>query len=384
MTGPMSDPDTGGTRPLPSPGPNGPVRRLRPSHHRHRQWAIPLGKIAGIRISLHLTFFLLVLLVVVAEAQPGGLGVVGGLVWLVLLFACVLVHELAHSVLARAKGAHVRSIVLLPIGGVSQIDHMPEGWSDEFAIALVGPLASIGLAALFFAASAATGSRLVPIEIWSGPLLPRMAWTNLVLGLFNMLPAFPLDGGRVFRAALERRHDVRWATRRAATVGRWLGFAMVVVGFLWDFWLAIIGLFVVLAATAEAQATMARAVLQGVAVRDLMRTRVATLDARTPLASVGPGWWSAQQVITQDGRYVGMAEPADLQRRDAPGASVGDVTDREAPGLPADADVGRSALDQLIESGYRALPVVEDGAVIGVLVLDDVASWLTKHPPAER
>ncbi|HVX22231.1 MAG TPA: site-2 protease family protein [Acidimicrobiales bacterium] len=354
-------------------------RRLRSSHHRHRRWALPLGRIAGIRISVHVTFFFLVALVALVEAEPGGLGVGGGLVWLAILFACVLAHELAHSLVAIAKGATVRSIVLLPIGGVSEIEHLPERWSDELAVAVVGPLTNVVLAVLAGAAAVGLGQHLLPVELWSGALLPRLAWTNLLLGAFNLLPAYPLDGGRVLEAVLERRHGFQWATHRAASIGRWLGAAMALLGLVWNLWFIVIGLFVVFSATVEEQAATVRGRLRGVPVRQLMRAPVHTLDAAEPLAEVGPYWKAVPQVVTSDGRYVGMVEPVDLDDRSD--GRVGDVTDRAATALDPAADIGRSALDQLLGSGYPVLAVVADGKVVGVLVLADVVAYLDNRTP---
>jgi Zn-dependent protease len=341
-----------------------------------------MGRVAGISISVHVTFFILVVLFAVAEAQPGGLGVFGGLLWLVLIFACVLAHELAHSLVARSKGCVVRAIVLLPIGGVSQIERMPEEWSDELAIAAAGPLASLALAVLAGLGAAATGARLWPINLYGGPLLARLAWLNVLLGMFNLLPAFPMDGGRVLRAALERRHSVEVATRLAARVGRMLGVAMAVVGLFWDFWLIIIGAFVFIAATQEERVTTFHQWLRGVRVCDLMRSGVTTIEADQP-AGQAAGWWSGPQVVTLDGRYYGLADGAAL-RAAGPGRRVGEFVDREAPTLSPSEDLGRSGLDELVSSGYRALAVVDGTTVVGVLMVDDIETWLRRRTPARQ
>jgi len=338
------------------------------------KWSWPLGRVAGIRISIHVTFFLLVVIFAMAEAQPGGLGVFGGLLWLILIFACVLIHELAHSVLARTKGAEVRDIVLLPIGGVSLIEKMPERWSDELAVAAVGPLASFGLAVLAAGAGVAFGARFWPINLYGGALLPRLAWLNLLLGAFNLLPAFPLDGGRVLRAWLERRQSVQSATQQAARIGRALGVVLAVVGLFFDFWLIIIGAFIFIAATQEERSTTVHQWLRGTQVADLMRRSVTTVDALQPAAQAA-SWWSGPQVVTFDGRYYGLAGATALSSA-APGALLADVTDRDAPTLSPTADIGQTGLDDLVRSGYQALAVVDGTSVVGVLVLDDVMNWI--------
>lgn len=350
--------------------------------HRTFGWSLPIGRVAGIRISVHLTFFLLLALVAWAGTEPGGGGVVNAVAWLLALFACVVVHELAHSLLARRKGAKVRSITLLPIGGVSEIEQMPERWSDELAIAVVGPLASIGLAALAALLAALTGAHLLPVRLYEGSWLARLAWVNLLLGMFNLVPAFPLDGGRVLRAALERRRDLVTATRIAATVGRVLGSLMVLAGLLWDFWLVLIGIFVMIGAGQEQRATIVHARLRGLRVEQLMRRGVSTLDAHQPLSTFRGWWLSGPQIVTVDGRYAGLVDGDRLGVGD-PHWTVGDITDREAPYLRPEEDIGQSALDRLTSSGYPLLAVVDGTAVVGTLSTHDVVDWLettATHP----
>ncbi len=337
------------------------------------RWSLPLGSVAGIRVTVHLSFFILVLLVVVDASQPGGLGIASGLLWLILIFASVLIHELAHSLLAQAKGAVVRCITLLPIGGVSQIEGMPQRWADELAIAAVGPLASIGLALLAAVASIFTGAHLLTVNIYGGALLPRLAWLNLILGLFNLLPAFPLDGGRVLRAALQRRYSLELATRMAALAGRIIGAVMVVVGLTWDVWLILVGAFVIFGAAQEEAATIAHVRLQGRKVRQFMWTSILTIDARQPLPLADRDR-RGTDVVTLDGRYFGLADAGALKHTGT--AVVADVTDQEAPVLAPEEDLGTSALDRLIASGYPALPVLDEGRLVGVLVADDVSGWL--------
>ena len=151
--------------------------------------------------------------------RVGGLGVVGGLAWLAIVFGCIVVHELAHSLVARRRGALVREIVLLPIGGVSRLENLPESPSDELAIAIVGPAASVALAGAAALAEVALRQPLLPVDLAGGPLLARLVWFNLIIAGFNLLPAFPLDGGRVFRAVLERRYDLERATHLARASG---------------------------------------------------------------------------------------------------------------------------------------------------------------------
>ena len=223
---------------------------------RASRWSLPIVRVAGIEIRIHATFLILVALFAFGSSARGGPGVVGGLLWLALIAACVVVHELAHSIVAIHRGATVREIVLLPIGGVSKLENLPETPRDEFAIAIAGPLASFGIAALGAAIAGLFGQSLLPVDLYGGPILHKVVWFNLIVGAFNLLPAFPLDGGRVLRSLLERRFDLERATRQAARIGRIVALAMMAIGLFADWWLVFIGVFVYFGAAAEEAATI--------------------------------------------------------------------------------------------------------------------------------
>jgi Zn-dependent protease len=233
----------------------GPDMQRRPgtpiSGHGH---SLPIGRIAGIPIRLHWTFVLLIGFVVLADWSAGGAVVMAGLVWIGALFSFVVAHEISHCLVARRRGATVEGILLLPIGGLSQLTRMPEAPDDELAVAIVGPLTSLGIGVTVMAAGFMAGSRLWPPTLFAGDWWARLAWLNLLLGAFNLLPALPMDGGRVLRAALARRRSKLEATLLAGRVARYLAGAMVVVGLFYDVWLVLIGLFVLLGANAEEQA----------------------------------------------------------------------------------------------------------------------------------
>ena len=262
-----------------------PDARIRP----HR-WSLVVARVWSIDIRVHVSFLVLVALFVVAAPEPGALGVLWSLLWLVVVFGSVVVHELAHCVVARRRGATVHEIMLFPLGGISKLERLPENASDEFAVAVVGPLTSLGLGVGAAVLCFATGGRLVPIDLVTGAWLARIAWLNLILGVFNLLPAFPLDGGRVFRSLLERRLDLLSATRVATRTGHFLALLFVAVGILVDPWLVLIGAFVYFGASAEEAATIIHVRLEGHRVREVMRAGVSSgsapdlaVDIDTPL-----------------------------------------------------------------------------------------------------
>lgn len=232
--------------------PSGPPRGGTPvPGHGH---SLLIGRVAGIPLRVHWTFPLLLVLVVVADWSSGRAVVVAGLLWILALFAFVVAHELSHCVVARRRGATVLGILLIPLGGISQLAAMPEDPADELAVAVVGPLTSLALGVALLVVGGLAGSRIWPPTLFAGSWWARLAWLNLLLGAFNFLPALPMDGGRVLRAALARHRSKLEATLAAGRVARYLAVTMMVVGFFYDFWLLLIGIFVYLGARAEEEA----------------------------------------------------------------------------------------------------------------------------------
>jgi Zn-dependent protease len=215
-----------------------------------------VATVAGVDIRIHATFLLLVALVAMGSSTTGGPGPVAGVLWLAALFVCVVVHELAHSLVAIRYGIPILEIELLPIGGISKMERSPEDPRVELRIAVAGPAASVALG--IFLASTALLARVPiwPPTIYDGSFLVRLAWVNLLLAAFNLLPALPLDGGRVLRAFLEERTDRQHATQVAARVGRMLASAMIALGLFFDIWLLMIGVFVYFGSRAEEMAAV--------------------------------------------------------------------------------------------------------------------------------
>jgi len=260
-----------------------------------------LGTIAGVRVGINWSVLVIVALLVVGlaagqlpEAYPGRSGLeyaLAGLVGAVLFLASLLAHELAHAVIARRNGVDVESIVLWLLGGVAQLKGEPPTPGADFRIAVVGPLTSLALAVVFGAAgglASLLGAEGLPVGV-----LAYLAATNLLLAVFNLLPAAPLDGGRVLRAVLWRwRGQREQAAVTAARAGQVFGFALVGLGLLQvlvgagfgGLWLALIGWFVVNAATAEEQQARVGSRLSGMRVGDIMARTPVVADADMSLA----------------------------------------------------------------------------------------------------
>jgi Zn-dependent protease len=305
--------------------------------------------------------------------------------WIVALFASVTVHELSHCAVARRKGLEVRDIVLLPIGGVSEISGMPGEPRTERDVAIAGPLASIALAALFALLAFATGGHLWPAALFTGSWFARLAWLNLLLAGFNLVPALPMDGGRVLRAVLAGRRDEVFATRVAAGVAQVLGAAMIGIGILVDWWLALVGAFVLMGATAERRAAGVRSAMRQLRVGDLMARDQTTVPPAVTVHEVGS--WLAMYPgraipVVDAGRYVGIVGAEDLAGATS-WSPVGSVCDRAAPVLDAADLAYPRAFEAFSQSGRDQLVVTWMGEPVGVLYSATLAA-VARPPVAGR
>ncbi|MBO0756742.1 MAG: site-2 protease family protein, partial [Bradyrhizobiaceae bacterium] len=284
-------------------------------------WSVNIGSIAGTAIRIHITFLIFLAWIFAASWASGGAAAAwSGLAFLILLFACVLAHEFGHILTARAFGVPTPDVTLLPIGGVARLERIPEAPWEEFLIAIAGPLVNVviavGLAAL-------TGADLSPqhlaaVESSKVSLVDRLAEVNLFLALFNMIPAFPMDGGRVLRALLAIRLGHVRATEVAAMIGQAFAFLLGFAGLLWNPLLIFIAIFVYLAAASEAQLVTVRAMARGVPVSAAMMTEFATLTPDEHIdAAVETLLRTSQSefpVIDPSHQIVGLLGRADMIR----------------------------------------------------------------------
>ena len=259
-----------------------------------RSWSVSAGRIFGIEVRIHITFLFLLIFVWMTESAPhgtvAGAVIPRGLALVAVIFGCVILHELGHALAARNSGLSAKSIILLPIGGLTMLDESkapekalsaPFIWKRDIGIAIAGPLAS------FLVAGVAAGIVLAvapEINLWMKPavhsnhLLRSFVWVNFYLGLLNLLPAYPLDGGRVLRDLFSRRMDLGQATRRAITIGQTLATLLMLVGMMKDLWLTLVGVFVFFGAQLEERSAIFHSVLERVRLEDVMLTDFATLS----------------------------------------------------------------------------------------------------------
>jgi Zn-dependent protease/CBS domain-containing protein len=247
------------------------------------KYSFKIGSAWGIPIELHLTFILLiaaVFIIAIPTQQFYTFTIV------LFLFAFVVFHELAHSIIARHYEIKVRKIILYPIGGVSEIDEIPDNPAQEWRMAVAGPLTSIILGVAILAVSLTISTQQFTLYTFStitGNFLTDIATLNILLGIFNLIPAFPMDGGRVFRALLAERLKYSDATRYAVYLGKIFGIAMLLIGFVYNFFLILVGIFVYIGASEEAEQTIISTTLAGVRVKDVMRSEIGSVNPQQNL-----------------------------------------------------------------------------------------------------
>ncbi|MFO0908713.1 MAG: site-2 protease family protein [Isosphaeraceae bacterium] len=348
-------------------------------------WSWRIGKVAGIPIYMHWTFLILIAWVIMGEVARGSdlAQTTAGVLFALALFGCVVLHELGHALAARRFGIPTLDITLLPIGGLARMQRIPEKPAQELVVAIAGPLVNVAIAGALLLA----GVRLpVVTSQQTGLELPgfwtRLLLVNMVLVLFNLLPAFPMDGGRVLRALLAMRMNYARATRLAASVGQFvaIGFALLGLSIPNPF-LLLISLFVWTGAEAEASQVEERAVLQGVPVRDAMLTDFQTLGPDDTLGHAADLLLAGSQhdfPVLADGRFAGLLSRSDLLAGLAQGGRDARVSLFARTDL-ATADAGGDlvpALAILRESGGSCLAVVEQGRPVGLLTVENVAEYL--------
>ncbi len=337
--------------------------------------SIRLFKIFGISINIHVTFFLLFLLVL-----PGGIK------WVFLIIAIfffVTIHELCHSLVAKRFGIEVREITLLPIGGVSSMTKMPEKPSQELAIALAGPLSNIVIILVFFyPLKYLLGEDVLftPLSTRTWPLtIAYIYWINLMLAIFNLLPAFPMDGGRVLRALLAAKMGYQKATKIAVNFGHIFALAFAYFGIVkFNIMLIVIAIFIYTAASSEEMQVDIKETLKKFRVRDILPRDFLTLASDTSLAKVLELIFHSHQEdfpVVDNGILVGFLTRQQVManvHQFGLDTITRDVMLKEFPKV-RETDPLVKVQNIMQENQMRALPVTRDDAVVGVITLEDIS-----------
>lgn len=354
--------------------------------------SLQLGRYAGIKVQIHWTFWLLFLFVgVMVFAGDGGLDdLFWHLLFICALFFCVILHEFGHALTAKKYNIKTRSITMLPIGGVASLEEMPEDPKQEFFIAIAGPLVNVVLAILLYF--------IVPVDefagqdpetleeqlatINAGNFLFYLLIMNVALVLFNMLPAFPMDGGRIFRALLSMKFGRIQATRIASGMGKFMALIFFIFGLFYSVILAVIAVFIYFGAHSENIMIQQLSLLEGNSVRDAMITKYSVLDPDAPLsAAIDKILASTEQnfIVASNGDVQGVLYMEDLAS--ALKSNGKDIKVREV----MDTDITTLKANDSLTQGYRQLhqgrknffPVMDNGEVVGVLDMNNINEFLT-------
>lgn len=360
------------------------------------RWSFPLVRILGTEIRIHVTFLLLVAWYAWVSYRIGGqaAGIIAA-IFLLLVFVCVLLHEFGHILQARRYGIRTPEVLLSPIGGLARLERMPEEPMQELKVALAGPAVTLVIALALGAWLAATGG--LPTVFVFDPahesLVTALFRVNVILLLFNLLPAFPMDGGRVLRALLVRRRGMVTGTRIAARIGQAFAMAFGLLGLFINPMLIIIAGFIYLAAEAEAQAVEARVAGRGVVASEMMITDLRMLRVYATLEEAVRVLLAGEQrefpVVDNDGRLEGLLTRDNLIRglsEHGPGATAGMVMTTALNPVGPDTPF-ETALERLRGSRLPALPVVDPTRrVLGLITADNITDLLLvrRHWPAGR
>jgi Zn-dependent protease/CBS domain-containing protein len=350
-------------------------------------WSISLGRVAGTEIRIHLTFFLLIGWYAIAAGAHGGQSAaIDATAFILAVFACVLAHEYGHVLTARYFGIGTRDITLLPIGGVASIERMPEKPSQELLIALAGPAVNVVIAIFLFAALGAhidADQVSVAVKDQKIDFVTRIALINVMLVLFNLIPAFPMDGGRVLRALLCFRLERGQATRIAASIGQAVAFGLGFLGLFGNPMLMFIALFVFLAASQEAYAVELGEAIKGAATKPATITSFSTLNTQSTVGQavelllatserefpITDGAGRLRGVLTRDGMIKALTATG-------PDTPVLDVVVHDVPTINRRAPLSE-AVAKLQESGQPLIGVVDDDErIVGLITVENLAEYM--------
>ena len=352
-----------------------------------KSWSFKIANIGGTEVRIHFTFLLLLLWVGWSAAMEGGADLaINAVGFVTSIFFCVLLHEFGHVLAARRYGIQTPDITLLPIGGVARLERMPREPWHEFVVAICGPLVNVVIATVLSICL----RRFAPVGLDFDPLhgsfVARLMQWNLIMVVFNLIPAFPMDGGRVLRALLAMFMDYGRATRMAASVGQ----GIAGIGFLWALlvWhnpiLLIIAIFIFLGAGQEAAMVSDEEAMSGLTVRDAMMTEFHTLREDATLGEAVEVLIKGSQhdfpVLGGDGEFVGILTRTGLIAG-LSGAGSGHAVAEAMEACEERLDAGHKlteAMQILRASPLPALPVMDgfSGRVIGLLTAENIAEML--------
>lgn len=344
-----------------------------------------LGKLAGIRVRIHWSFLLLPAFVAWSVgSMAGAQAAVSAVLFILAIFGCVVLHELGHALAARRFGIGTEDITLLPIGGVARLQRMPRQPLQELIIAVAGPAVNVVIAASILVGTLATpngAATLLDSNVLSGSFLGRLFWANIGLVIFNLLPAFPMDGGRVLRSVLAMMMPYARATEWAAAVATVMAVLFGLLGLLGNPLLILIALFVFLGARSEAMMVRMQPDVEIVQAGDLMQQQFLTVPSYarvSDLAAWMPRMNQRDFPVLEGQRFVGMLRDTDVLMAMASGQrdrTAAELMRRDIPTVFRN-DALLETYTEMERKGLGSLPVADAGGLVGLLSRERVRRWI--------
>jgi Zn-dependent protease len=357
------------------------------------KWAFKIARIAGIDVKVHSTFFLLLIWLGYSywTSQQSVTAVVNGLIFVLLLFLFVIMHEFGHALAARRFNIQTADITLLPIGGVARLEKMPDDPKEELWVAFAGPLVNLVLAIVFFIWVLLSQGvlSLTQISMNSAPLIQRLALVNLALFLFNLIPAFPMDGGRILRSLLAIRMDYEKATNAASTLGKLFAFIFAMIGLFINPFYLLIALFVWIGASQENQSVKVRNLLSGIPVKEAMLTNYETLSSKSRLSdgiqAILAGYQQDFPVLDGE-KMVGILTRQRLLQALAFGdtsINILSVMDHTFERAQIN-EMLQEVAERLQACGCRTVPVFDGEKLIGLITMDNIGEFMMIRSALKR
>jgi Zn-dependent protease len=356
------------------------------------KWSWKIARIAGIDIYVHATFLFLIYLAGIAYWNEQGTmaAVVTGVGFILALFGCVVLHEYGHALTARRYGIRTRHITLFPIGGIASLEKMPDDPRQEIHVALAGPAVNFALAFIIYVYLDVSGFNpgAEELSVAGTPFLYRLMWVNLLIGGFNLLPAFPMDGGRVLRAALALRMDHAQATRRAASVGQFLAIGMGMLGILYNPFLLIIAVFIWFGASMENSAEQFKSILSHATVRHAMLSEFHSLSPEDTLARAAELTLAGSQKDFPVGyrdQLTKVLHHSDLIKglqEQGQHARIADLPLQDMPDVDIDEPL-QSLLERMQGNPAQMMCVSDSGKVKGLLNLENILELIRVQQAVE-
>lgn len=349
------------------------------------KWSLRLGRFSGIDVRMHITFLLLIgwLALIYWRQGQSIAAALAGVIFILAIFLCVVLHEFGHALAARRYGIRTRDIILLPIGGVARLEKMPTNPLHELWVSLAGPAVNVAIAAILFVWLKFTASfeSVQLMTVTTGPFIERLLAVNLFMIAFNMIPAFPMDGGRVLRAFLAMRSSHGRATQIAASIGQGIAVFFGVIGLFYNPFLLLIAVFIWFGASQEARSAQIQNAVDGIPVKQVMLTDFKTLDKNDSLEKAVELTLAGSQKdfpVVENGLIKGILTQTDLMKA----LSERDLHPTVSSAMqykiePVESiDMLQSAFDKFKECNCNTLPVTFNRRLVGLLTMDNLGEYM--------